>query len=314
MNTILNFPLRPAAANSEAAIQPGRRYRMLFPETLAAGQVKDLADVEHLVQSGVIGAYRLGIDKAEIEAIDIKAPEAQGFVWDADLLSPEIQACLQIEAGHPQSPLQNRLTLLEASLDAPEVRMVNEQPVLTVSPRFELEWSTEVFASQLGLLQLLESTRTLQFEDGDSLVLLDTEALGLGPVLYLSNAGDSVVVKPVCGYQRQGDKRGLTFATSAEQIVPAQFMGKPVASVSVLEKYTMYFMQNAAPEQPEAHIWTPVHLPIVWGWSIRVQQRFDGVWDIFRKKLIMPTPSTEAAALPRWQSNSLRCRPAVAGF
>lgn len=186
--------------------------------------------------------------------------------------------------------------------------MVDSHPTLTISPRFELEWSTEAFASQLGVVQLFESSRTLQFADGETLVLLDTEAAGVGPVLYLSDATGALAVKPVCAFQKQGDKQRLEYSGKIAQMIPAEFRDKPVESVSVLEKYTVYFMQNAAPDDTEQHIWVPVHLPIVWGWSIRVQQRFDGVWDIFRKKMMVPTSSTEAAALPRWQSNSLLCR------
>jgi hypothetical protein len=40
---------------------------------------------------------------------------------------------------------------------------------------------------------------------------------------------------------------------------------------------------------------------------LRVQQRYDGVWNIFRKKLILPTATTEAPALPHWRRNSLQC-------
>jgi hypothetical protein len=151
----------------------------------------------------------------------------------------------------------------------------------------------------------VESSRTLQFEDGDSLVLLDTDAGG-APVLYLSDSTDNVAIKPVCAFQQQGNKQRFHFTTDIRQIIPAEFNNKAVASVSVLEKYTCYFMENAAPDKPDRHIWVPVHLPIVWGWSIRVQQRYDGEWDIFRKKLILPKSSTEAATLPCWQSNSLR--------
>jgi len=59
------------------------------------------------------------------------------------------------------------------------VRLLNNQPILTISPRFELEWATKAFASQLGLVQLMDSSPTLQFADGISLVLLDTETAGL---------------------------------------------------------------------------------------------------------------------------------------
>lgn len=184
---------------------------------------------------------------------------------------------------------------------------MNNQPILTISPRFELEWATEAFASQLGLVQLMDSSPTLQFADGISLVLLDTETAGLDKVLYLKDSIDNSAVKQVCAFQEQGDKQRFGFNTVVSQAIPAKFKNNPVVSVSFLEKYAWYFMQNAAPDDPDRHSWVPVHLPIICGRSIRVQQRFDGVWDIFRKKLMMLTPSAEAPAVPRGQSNSLHC-------
>jgi hypothetical protein len=265
------------------------------------------ADPDHFQQTGVVGAYRLNLDSAEIKAVDFNNQPAHCFVWDTDLLSPVLRQGLHHDVEPLHSASNNRLTLLEASLEAPDVSLIYDQAVLTVSPRFKLEWATEAFASQLGLVQLVESSRTLQLEDGDTVVLLDSETAAGGPVLYLNDLTDTLAVKPVCAFQPQGGRQSFDFNTEISQTIPAAFQGKPVASVSVLEKYTLYFMQNAAPEDPARHIWVPVHLPVVWGWSIRVQQRFDGVWDIFRKKLIQPAPTTEAPALPRWQSNTLRC-------
>lgn len=310
MNNIhtLHFPKRSNPVSGTAKIRPGCRYSMSVPESSPARSGKDLADLDHYLQSGVVGAYRLGINSAEIEPVDLSAQSVQGFVWDTDLITPVMNQWLQTDQERPRTSLHNRLTLLDASLDAPQVVTADEHPVLTISPRFDLEWSTEAFASQLGVVQLLESSRTLRFADGETLTLLDTEAAGVGPVLYLSDATGALAVKPVCAYQQQGGKQRIDYAGKVTQLIPAEFHGQPVESVSVLEKYTVYFMQNAAPDDADRHIWVPVHLPVVWGWSIRVQQRFDGVWDIFRKKLIMPTPTTEAPALPSWQSNSLLCR------
>ncbi|MDD1620410.1 MAG: hypothetical protein LUQ11_02930 [Methylococcaceae bacterium] len=313
MNNIhlLPLPARPAAIFDQSPILPGYRYPMTMTESTQAEHAKAISDVDQALQTGLIGAYRLGVNSARLDPIDVMAQPPQGFVWEPGLLSPELRSRIQIAPEQPRSPLHNHLTLIEASLNAPEVRVCDSHPVLTISPRLELEWATDSFSSQLGLVQLVESSRTLQFEDGESLALLDTEAEGVGPVLYLSDATGAVAVKPLCAFQQQGDMRRLSVYSEVTQSVPAEIKGKAVASVSVLEKYTWYLMQNADPDDMERHIWVPVHLPIVWGWSIRVQQRFDGVWDIFRKKLIMPAPSTEAPALPRWQSNTLNCRRAL---
>jgi hypothetical protein len=313
MNNLLTlqFPVRPDPVSKVAVIDPGYRYAMTFPESALAELSQHLIDNDYDQQSGIIGAYRLSADSANIEPVDLSAEPVQCFVWDTDFLSPKVSRWLQTGLKRPRSSINNFLTLHVATLAGPEVRMLDDHPVLTISPKFELEWATDAFASQLGLVQLVESSRTLHFEDGESLVLLDTEAAGVGPVLHLSDAADTLAVKPVCAFQRQGDKQRFDFTREVTQIIPAKFRDKAVASVSVLEKHSWYFMQNAAPDDPERHIWVPVYLPIVWGWSIRVQQRFDGVWDIFRKKLIMPMPSTEAVALPRWQSNSLLCRTTV---
>lgn len=312
MNNIatLHFPVRSNPTPDQAAIHPGYRYDMTLPDSTLTEYLSHIADDDHHQQTGVVGAYRLSIDSAAIEPIDLSAQPLQCFIYDTDLLSPGIRRCLHIDPEQPRSPHNNRLILIDASLEAPEVRLLNNQPVLTISPQFELEWATEAFASQLGLVQLVDSSRTLQFADGESLVLLNTETAGRDPVLYLNDSTDNSVIKQVCAFQAQGGKQRFGFNTVVSQAIPAEFDNKPVVSVSVLEKYTWYFMQNAAPDDPDRHIWVPVHLPIIWGWSIRTQQRFDGVWDIFRKKLIMPTPSTEAPTLPLWQSNSLRCHAA----
>lgn len=302
------FPLpqtiRPKPHGSDTAIFSGHRYS-LHPEGMAAAGA---LDSEHAFQSGLIGGYHIGIDSAELETLDLSVPPVQGFVWDCALLTPRLREMLSVDNDRPSSASHNRLTLIDAKLEAPIVQMREDAPVLTISPQFELEWATEAYASQLGVVQLVESLRIAHFEDGESMVLLDTEGAGLGPVLYLNDADRRQAVKPVCAYQAKDQRQCVEFSEVVTQAIPAELAGKTVASISVLEKYTIYFMQNAAPDQPERYIWAPVHLPVVWGWSIRVQQRYDGVWDIFRKKLVMPIPSTEAPALPLWQSNSLRCR------
>ena len=310
MNNIftLRQTVRPVPVPEHELIQPGFHYRLNIPSSTGHEQAKDFFDSSMDLQTGVVGNYRPEIHSAAIEDVGVSRQPIQCFVWDADLLSTGVKRALQVGLEQPHTPHLNVLTLLNERLEGPEVRLVNDRPTLTIAPRFELEWATQAYASQLGLIQLVESSRTLHFADGESLVLLDTEAAGTGPVLYLNDETDTLAVKPVCAFQAQGARQCFGFKTEIKQTIPAEFDGKIVESISVLEKYTYYFMQNAAPDDPDRHIWVPVYLPIVWGWSIRVQQRSDGEWAIFRKKLIMPMPTTEAAALPLWQSNSLRCR------
>ncbi|AMK78708.1 MULTISPECIES: hypothetical protein [Methylomonas] len=302
------FPLpRPTPARpkpSNPVIQAGHRYS-IDTQKLADNR---LGDLEHDLQNGLLGSYRLNAEQAVATAVDTQKLPAQAFVWNSELLSSQLKDCLPITATHPQCPNHNRLTLIDVGMTAPEVSLRDATPTLSITPCFELEWVTAAYSSQLGVLQLVESTRTIHFTDGETMTLLDTESTSGGPVLYLSGTESHLPVVPLGAFQRQGQQQKLLFNQAVTQAIPSQIAGNAVASVSVLEKYTVYFMQNAGPDLPDLYIWVPVHLPIVWGWSIRVQQRYDGVWDIFRKKLIMPSASTEAPKLPLWQSNSLLCQ------
>jgi hypothetical protein len=300
------YPLpRPTPARpkpSKPIIQAGLRYDI----DLANLPDTRLGNLEDDLQNGLLGDYRLSPEQSAATAVDIQ--RAQAFVWDSELLGTQLINSLLTPADHPQLVNCNRLTLLEASIAAPAVTLAEETPMLSISPHFELEWDTAGFCSQLGVLQLLESTRAAHFTDGETMTLLDTLTFGGSPVLYIGTALDNLAVTVLGAFQQQGHQQKRVFSHAVTQTIPSQIAGKAVASVSVLEKYTVYFMQNAGPDRPDLYIWAPAHLPIVWGWSIRVQQRYDGVWDIFRKKLIMPSASTEAPRLPLWHSNSLLCQ------
>ncbi|MBD9363124.1 hypothetical protein EBB_22090 [Methylomonas sp. EbB] len=300
----LSRPMPAPPKPNNPLLQAGYRYS-LDTQKLADNP---LSDVEHDLQNGLLGDYPLSIEQGVAIAVDTKQTPIQAFVWNSDLLSTPLKSCLDLDSTHPQYPNQNRLTLIDAGMAAPTVSLADDMPTLSISPHFELAWDTAGFCSQLGILQLLESTRTAHFADGKTMTLLDTETEEGGPVLYLSGKERSAPVIPLGGFQQQGQQQKLLFSQVVTQSIPSEIAGNTVASISVLEKYTVYFMQNAGPDRPDLYIWVPVHLPIVWGWSIRVQQRYDGVWDIFRKKLIMPSASTEAPKLPLWRNNSLACQ------
>lgn len=303
----LPLPARHKPTHRNLGIFPGHRHRIELTD--ATG--RDLANQDFAQQQGLLGAYRLELHASTIETIDTSRNPMQGFVWDADLVTPLMQQALSVDTDQAPVNAYNQLDVLDIAMETPDVRLIESLPTLSVSPCFKLEWHTPAHASQLGILQLVESTRTLQLANGHSAVLMDTEAEGGDPVLLLNDEADRAVVKPVCGFQSKGQRTRLEFRQTASQRIPAAWDGVATESVSVLEKYTLYFMQNADPQQTDRYIWVPVHLPIVWGWSIRVQQRYDGIWDIFRKKLIMPTPSIEAPPLPHWRRNSLACRGAA---
>lgn len=294
------FPLpgrRPApktGSHPTAAISLGKRYP-LNP---------NIPDLTGGID-GLVGGYRLSLDRAEILPIVPTQDIASGFVWDEGRLPAGVAAAL---AAGQTGGGRNRLTLHAASLEGLEVKLIQQLPVLNVTPRFALEWETRGQGAQLGVVRLVESARTAHFADGGTLNLLNTAVANAGAVLYLDDPGAPSPVIPVCGFQGADETSRFEFTESVRQPIYAELDGQPLVSISVLEQYTLYFLANAAPERPEDFIWTPVHLPIIWGWSVRVQQRFDGVWDIFRRKLILPTPSTEAPPLPTWTENSLRCR------
>lgn len=305
------FPLPQATPAppkpSKPAIQSGHRYRIDTEKPTD----NPLGDLEYDLQNGLLGHYRLSVEKAVATAVDRQESPVQAFVWNSDLLNPKLKNCFHNTAAHPQPTGHNHLTLLEASMATPEVSLQDDKSTLSITPFFELEWVTAAYASQLGVVQLVESTRTVHFTDGETMTLIDSETVGNDPVLYLSDTANNLPVTPLGAFQQQGQQQRLLFSQAVTQAIPSEIAGNAVASISVLEKYTVYFMQNAGPDRPDHYIWVPVHLPIVWGWSIRVQQRYDGVWDIFRKKLILPSVSTEAPALPLWHSNSVLCQPTL---
>jgi hypothetical protein len=302
----LPLPNKHSVAAKERLL-PGARYQLHMSTAELARYASRLDQDDHLQLDGLIADYQLSSEAGLIIPLDTSAYCEHGFLLDTQLVQPKLHTYLKNSHPLSVSPYQNRLTILESGLIGPEVISHSEHTQLSIKPYFRLQWHTEAFASQLACVRLVEATRSLHLDTGEILTLLDTETAKSGAVLYLPPDDHTAVLTPVTQFQAQSLQQKLSFSTTISQVIPEQIQAKGVVSLTVLEKYTDYFMQNAAPAQPEQAIWTPVHLPISWGWSIRVQKRFDGVWDIFRKKLILPSVSTEIATLPSWRSNSLHC-------
>ena len=306
--------LRLVAARGEQrrpavdAIAIGRRYRLA--EGLAPEQARRICADPDLA----IGAYRLTGERAEIMAAE---PERL-FVWDADVDPAALHGVLtavDAQTGQPPAlspPVANRLTLTAARLAGPELQATGAGQRLVLTAAFELEWHGHAGAAQLAAVELVQSTRSMRFEDGSERCLLDTGAAD-GPVRY-AQGDDDQPLRPVAGPQAKGENGRHHYPVELAQRIPEQLHGKAVAEVTVLEKYTSYFLHCDAPQDSANHIWVPLLMPVMWGWSIRVGRRTDGEWGILRRKLFMPTSQDVGLELPLWQTDSRRLARAQEGL
>lgn len=287
-------------------LQLGRRYRLL---PASAGTA--IAD-----ERGLTGGYHVTAECAELLPPGTPPACERVYLWDPDLPP----ATLERLAGADGAPLpegvrlaRNALTLLDGELVGPTICNEGERAVLAITPSFRVHLRTDAGQACLGVLQLVESTRTAAFEDGGELRLLDTHAQG-GPVLYLPPSGQTEPIVPLGDVQPAGTAREYQYRPEITQPIPATLGGRTVTGVSVLERYHVYFLYCAVPADPDDHIWVPAHVPIHWGWSIRVNRRLhDGAWDIFRRKLMLPTAIHEGYAMPLWSDNSRRLMRACEG-
>jgi len=262
------------------------------PATVARGQclslgklaAVDLADIH-----GVIGGYRLSAQRGEV----LPVHEDTGYyIWDNDspLYSPVVENEFQLES---------------ATLNRPVVERVGGQYFLILQPEFNVRFTTATHSARLGEIRLVQSERFYTLENGASLTVTDTREVG-EPVLYLQHTKDRMVVRQETPLQLQGADREYAFNESVNQPIPEQVAGIGVTSVTVLEHFTSYFMQQVM-SVPEPAIWVPVCAPIHWGWSIRAGRRHDREWDILRRKLMLPTVGHDGWEMPTWCSNLVQC-------
>ncbi|MBA53506.1 MAG: hypothetical protein CMK89_03540 [Pseudomonadales bacterium] len=259
------------------------------PVTVARGQRLALGELqaENLkAVHGVIGGYRISLSQGEVLPVN-EADDAY-YIWDND--SPL------------HSPLfENEFQLESVTLNRPSVARVGGACYLVMQPEFQVSFTTATHSARLGEIRLVESERFVTLENGDSLTITDTQEIG-APVLYLQHRDDTAVVRQETDLQLQGTDREYFFGESVSQKVPDYINSVAVSSVTVLERFTSYFMQQVL-STPEQSIWVPVCAPISWGWSIRVGRRYDQEWDILRRKLMLPTVGHDGWEMPTWRSN-----------
>lgn len=206
---------------------------------------------------------------------------------------------------------ENECQLLDCSLENLTIEQALDGKLLTITPKFTLNYHTRAYAAQLGEIRLVSSHRFVADAEGKPYPLLDTEDAG-DPVLYLEDPEDTSVIRQMIHYQGLGLKKDYCFDYHIRQpllrhwpIGPAQ--GVEVRTVTVLEQYTSYFMQRAVTCLPGTALWVPAYAPVSWGWSLRVEWEQDD-WVITRRKLMNPVVGHDGWQLPHWQGNTLNYR------
>ena len=256
---------------------------------------------------GLCGNYVITRDKAELLPMNQDKGHMNGFFWDTDV---EFTDSISLVCEGEKKPLAGfalqggNAQLVHATLSDPDLYEIEGKTFLRISPYFELEYRNQGFDSRLGLIRLLEATRFITLEDGKRIVVLDTSEHET-PVLYLESIEQADPVEIIVNTHKAERIQTYTYQYELMQNIPDMINGQKVASVTVLEQYINYFMQQEISDTKVETIWTPVCMPISWGWSMRVEPRPDRSWYIARRKLMMPLTGHNGLEMPLWTTNSL---------
>ncbi|MGR9117276.1 MAG: hypothetical protein ACU85E_16080 [Gammaproteobacteria bacterium] len=280
---------------------------------LVIGRRYFLENQQPLSGHGVIGDYRVDSQKAEIVPL---IPSASGktafFFWDDDCDLKLLAGAVKTESENSLRPLSeyrlrtNRLEMNQAALNGPEINPAEQGALLTLSPNFVFTYTTDAFTARLGMLHLVQAKRYIVLANGEQITLLDSgdEA---DPVLYLEHSDDSQPMKWMSAEQKRGESKEYSVNMTISQTIPEHFLGEAVVNVTVLERYSSYLMQRGISLADNLTIWTPIHPPLSWGWSIRVGCRSDSDWAIMRRKLMLPISGHDGLQIPLWNRNSFAC-------
>lgn len=237
--------------------------------------------------------------------------EKDAFLWDSSgeigqkniALVNNKGAEIYIDANTPIG--SNYFVLMHSTLTTPEIFDDEEVPRLSFQVEFDFAYSAEAMSARLGILNLVEKQCFVTLENGQRRMLQssgDEEK-----ILFVNN---DELVYPVNTLMDLSHKDKLVQKKHMETIshdIPSQIDGINVETLTVLEQYQSFFMQRELPFSME-NIWTPVCAPISWGWSMRVAKRPDGVWRIYRQKLLMPTVGHDGLEMPVWEGNNLQAQ------
>lgn len=281
-------PVKPALAT----LCTGRQYS--FVNT----SVSTISEIH-----GLIGGYQLSTNEAKVLPLHYDKEKFSGFFWDTDVNLPD-----NIHLQNPDNSqsikhpvLQsNHVQLTNCTLNGPELNETNGETELSVSPMFEMEFRSNFHTARLGAIRLVEANRFATLENGKKIILLDTHKHG-EPVLLLPDNLDSQSIDMIIDHQPAKETQVKNYSYRINQNIPEKIEDHKVTSVTVLEQYSNYFMQQDVSNTN--CIWTPACAPVLWGWSIRVERRTDDSWYIGRRKVMMPIISNNGMELPLWTAN-----------
>lgn len=253
---------------------------------------------------------------------DEAEPLEKVVIWDGGLSSEQLPSQLrlrsQLSVGSASIDLRpgdftlanNSFCLLTSRLDGPELIDMQGTTELCIRPVFELDYTTRYFPAQLSELRMVESQRFLTLENGNTIVLTHTDDLQ-GSALIMGNpdafSEDERLLTQIFEPLSLLENKNFCAVTKIGQKIFSEYCGEEVATFTVMEKYTSYFLQRYC-SLTEQGCWVPASAPVTWGWSIRVGKNVYGDWAIVRRKLMLPTVGHEGLQLPHWKS-SLKISP-----
>ncbi len=297
-------PANPLTETDNRPLHVGRHY-------LLTG----LESTDDRTTPEIIGDYRLSTQAAEIvPAVSNEAGESAGFLWNPELDLRQFAGSFGSTGDTSRRLLSNarmqtnRLHLKLATLDGPKLEAGQQDVSLSLASCFEFDFATDAFGARLGMLHLVQGRRFLILESGEQLTLMDTGEDD-EPVLYVPPTKPDLPLCWISPEQDAGLTRPYTVSVDVAQNIPNTVGGELIVSVTVLERYIGYVLQRAVPERDSQTIWTPLHAPLSWGWSVRAERRSDGDWAVVRRKLMLPTSGDFGLQLPLWLTNSAACSP-----
>lgn len=239
----------------------------------------------------------------------------QWVIWDGSIDPALLPKTVKRRTGTVNfgaeefSIADNRLRILACHLEGPELINKNGFTQLQMQPVFELDYQAEQFPAQIAEMRLVASQRFLNLQSGTSHVFTHTDENTTPAVVVGArkscDSDDRLLIQIFAPLLWQEHKK-LRADTPIYQTIFDEFNAEPVASVTVLEQYTSYFVQRYyGPTQTGC--WVPAAPPVTWGWSIRVAKNGADEWAIVRRKLMLPTVGHEGLQLPHWHNQLIAC-------
>ncbi|MEJ2141972.1 MAG: hypothetical protein P8Y24_06395 [Gammaproteobacteria bacterium] len=271
------------------AITPGKKYSIKGDQLPA-------------VIHGLCGGVVFNADKGFALPLTNDATSQPCFFWDTDCDYPA-GAILRDDKGTAIVPVHdlqftsNALTLSGVGLGTPQLNEAKN--TFTLQASIDLVYQAKAYPASLAILNLVESNRFSILANGDKVehVCCEEEK----PVLLLNEQGK--LLTAILETPQSTETLTQNYTETIDIAMHETLGGIDVETMTVLEKYTSFFMHRQSPFSDD-NIWIPVSPPITWGWSLRFSKRHDGVWCVVRQKLLKPTIGHNGMEMPEWQDHT----------